>query len=307
MTLNFERVAGPFALTEGPVWDGEAVLFTDIPNSRIMRYHSSSGQCTEFQTATNHANGLMFDRDGRLYACEEGARRIVRYDTDGRRTVLADCFDGKRFNSPNDLAFDALGRLWFTDPRYGDKMDDLELDHQSVYRLDPLHDGGHDGERDGQWTLTRVTHDTSKPNGILISPDQHWLYVAQSEYGEGSPRELRAYPINDDGTVGAFHVLHNFYPHRAIDGMCLDIDGNIIATAGWQRSGPGPMIYVFAPNGRVLETHPVPVDHPTNCTFGEADLQTLFVTAGGSLYRARTERRGYLVYPAANHSNVPHR
>ena len=290
MTWGFERVGGPFALTEGPAWDGNAVLFTDIPNNRIMRYRPSSGQCTEYQTATDHANGLMLDRDGRLYACEEGTRRVVRYNSDGSRSVLADHFEGKRLNSPNDLAFDEQGSLWFTDPRYGDKTDDLELDHQSVYRLDP--------EPDGEWQITRVTYDTSKPNGILISPDQQWLYVAQSEYGDGNPRELRAYSINDDRTVGAYHVLHNFYPHRGVDGMCLDTDGNIVATAGWQVSGPGPMIYVFAPNGRVLETHPVPTDHPTNCTFGDADLQTLFVTAGGSLYRVRTERRGYLTYPA---------
>ena len=125
------------------------------------------------------------------------------------------------------------------------------------------------------------------------------LYVAQSEYGDSDDkkRELRGYPINDDGTVGEHEVLHNFFPHRGIDGMCLDTEGNIVATAGWEESGPGPMIYVFAPNGRVLETHPLPTDRPTNCTFGDADLQTLYVTAGGCLYRVRTERKGYLIYP----------
>ena len=97
--------------------------------------------------------------------------------------------------------------------------------------------------------------------------------------------------------MGAYQVLHNFYPHRGIDAMCLDAEGNIVATAGWRENGPGPMIYVFAPNGRVLETHPIPIDRPTNCTFGDADLQTLFVTAGGCLYRARTQRQGYLIYP----------
>lgn len=289
MSWKFERLAGPFAFTEGPAWDGDAVLFTDIPNSRIVRYHPNDGACTEHRTATNEANGLMFDKDGQLYACEGGARRVVRYNADGTATVIADDFEGKRLNSPNDLAFDRQGRLWFTDPRYGDKADDLELDHQSVFRLDP--------QADGQWAIARVTFDTSKPNGLLISPDQQWLYVAQSEYGDGRPRELRAYPINDDGTVGAYQVLHNFYPHRGIDGMCLDVEGNIVATAGWEQSGPGPMLYVFAANGRVLETHPVPIDRPTNCTFGDADLQTLFVTAGGCLYRTRTNRQGYLIYP----------
>jgi len=290
MSWDFERIAGPFSdLTEGPAWDGEALLFTDIPNSRIMRYDPGSGGCEVFRAGTNGANGLMFDRDGGLYACEGGGRRMVRYHEDGRTTVLADRFEGKRLNSPNDLAFDARGRLWFTDPRYIGGTDDLELDHQSVFRLDPA--------TDGAWRIHRVTYDTTKPNGLLISPDQRWLYVAHSEYGEDKKRELRAYPINDDGTVGAYEVRHNFYPHRGIDGMCLDTDGNIIAAAGWQESGPGPMIYVFAPNGRVLETHPFPVDRPTNCTFGDSDLKTLYVTASGCLYRVRTERTGYLIYP----------
>ena len=290
MSWDFERIAGPFSdLTEGPAWDGEALLFTDIPNSRIMRYDPGSGGCEVFRSGTNGANGLMFGRDGGLYACEGDGRRMVRYHADGRTTVLADRFEGKRLNSPNDLAFDVRGKLWFTDPRYGDRMDDLEFDHQSVFRLDPLPDGA--------WKIHRVTYDTTKPNGLLISPDQRWLYVAQSEYGEDKKRELRAYPINDDGTIGEYEVRHNFYPHRGIDGMCLDTDGNIIAAAGWQESGPGPMIYVFAPNGRVLETHPFPVDRPTNCTFGDSDLKTLYVTASGCLYRARTERTGYLIYP----------
>jgi gluconolactonase len=149
-----------------------------------------------------------------------------------------------------------------------------------------------------------VTFDTTRTNGLLVAPDQHTLYVAQSEYGEHKMRELRAYPINDDGSLGAYCVLHTFYPHRGIDGMCLDTEGNIVATAGWDESGPGPMIYVFSPTGRVLETHPVPVDRPTNCTFGDSDLRTLYVTtASGYLLRARTPRQGHLVYPAAGVSS----
>ena len=288
MHWDFEKVAGPFSFTEGPAWDGEAVLFTDIPNSRIMRYKPYCGECTVYRTGTNGANGLMFDKAGRLYGCEGSGRRIVRYEGDGTTSVIVDQFEDKRLNSPNDLAFDKLGCIWFTDPRYGDRTDDLELDHQSVYRLD--------SKSDDTWTITRATFDTTKPNGLLISPDGKWLYVAQSEYGENKKRELRAYPLRDDGTVGGYEVLHNFYPNRGVDGMCLDTEGNIIAAAGWRKSGPGPMIYIFAPNGRVLETHPIPADIPTNCTFGDADLQTLYVTAGGCLYRVRTERTGYLIF-----------
>jgi gluconolactonase len=291
MSWKFETVAGPFGFTEGPAWDGESLLFSDIPSNRILRYDPTSHEVSVYRENTHEGNGLMFDAQGRLYGCQggSGGRRVVRYESDGV-TVIADRFEGKRLNSPNDLAFDSRGRLWFTDPRYGELRADMELDHESVFRADP--------QADGSWTLHRMTWDTTRPNGLLISPDGRFLYVAQSEYGEDRKRELRSYPIHADGMLGRHSVLHNFYPHRGIDGMCLDADGNIVATAGWEETGPGPMIYVFAPNGRVLETHPVPFDRPTNCSWGGIDLSTLYVTVGtGHLLRAETGRRGHLVYP----------
>ncbi|MCX6045211.1 MAG: SMP-30/gluconolactonase/LRE family protein [Chloroflexi bacterium] len=298
MSWQFELLLEPIGLTEGPAWDGSGLLFTNIPNSRILRYDGATGEISIFREGTNLANGLMLDKTGKLYACEGGTpeqsdigRRIVRYEPDGTTVVIVDRFEGKRFNSPNDLAIDNQGRIWFTDPRYGNDRSDMELDHESVYRADP--------QADGTWQVVRVTFDTTAPNGLLLSPDNKTLYVAQSKYGDDQKRELRAYPINEDGTVGQYQVLHNFYPHRGIDGMCLDTDGNIVATAGWEVSGPGAMIYVFAPNGRVLETHPLPAERPTNCTFGDADLRTLYVTTiAGHLFRARTGRQGLLHYPA---------
>lgn len=296
MSWEFELLLEPTSITEGPAWDGSGLVFTDINRSRILRYDSVSGDIVPYRTGTNRANGLMFDKDGHLYGCEqgtpdeEGGRRIVRYEADGGTTVICDQYEGKKFNSPNDLAIDEQGCIWFTDPRYGDNRNDMELDHESVYRAKP--------QADGSWSVTRMTHDTTAPNGLLLSPDNKTLYVAQSKYGEGEKRELRAYPILADGTLGAYQVLHNFYPHRGIDGMCLDIEGNIVATAGWELSGPGGMIYVFAPNGRVLETHPVPCQRPTNCTFGDEDLQTLYVTSiEGHLLRTRTTSKGRLHYP----------
>jgi gluconolactonase len=291
MPLQFEKVAGGFGVTEGALWDGQALLFTDIPAARIMRFDPKTNACTVYKSDTHQANGLRMDAQGRIYACEGGGRRITRYETDGSVTVLADRFEGKRFCGPNDLAIDAQGRIWFTDPHYdgapvyGDSFGSLELDHQSVYRLDP--------STAGAYAITRVTFDTTKPNGVLVSPDETTLYVAQSAYGEGSVRQLRAYPIGRDGTLGKHTVLHDFGAHRGIDGMKLDSEGNIVATAGAQRGGPGPMIYVFAPDGTVLEATPFPEDRPTNCTFGGDDMRTLYVTNfTGSLHRAHTQRKG---------------
>jgi len=285
MSWTFEILAEPMGLTEGPAWDGSGLLFSNIPHSRIMRYDAATGQISVWREGTNKANGLMLDSQGRLYACEGDGRRMVYYPVDGETVVLCDNYQGKRLNSPNDLAIDSRGQIWFTDPRYGDFRDDMELDHESIFRLEP--------RRDGSWEAVRVTYDTTYPNGLLLSHDEKTLYVAQSKYGDGQLRELRAYPVHPDGSVGPYEVLHNFYPHRGIDGMTLDVEGHIIATAGWELSGPGGMIYVFAPNGRVLETHPLPCDRPTNCTFGGPDLTDLYVTSiEGHLLRARTDRQG---------------
>lgn len=291
MAWHFEVLLEPIGLTEGPVWDGRFLFFTNIVNSRIFRYDPEGGEFTVWREGTNEANGLMLDGNGLINACEGGGRRMVQYPEGGETIVMCAEFEGGRLNSPNDLAIDSRGRVWFTDPRYGDYRDDMELEHESVYRLDP--------RPDGSWMPLRVTYDTTAPNGLLLSPDEETLYVAQSKNGEGQKRELWAYPIVEDSSghqsriVGDHQVMHNFYPHRGVDGMCLDVDGNIIATAGWGESGPGGMIYVFAPDGRVLETHPVPCDSPTNCAFAGPDLRDLYVTSTeGHLLRARTDRQG---------------
>src|SRR5579864_4634666 len=131
MDWQFEVAAGPFGFTEGPAWDGEALLFADIPGSRVLRWDPSNGETSVYLEGTHEGNGLMFDARGRLYGCQggSGGRRIVRYERTGGVTVIVDRFDGKRLNSPNDLAFDREGRLWFSDPRYGSYRTDMELDH----------------------------------------------------------------------------------------------------------------------------------------------------------------------------------
>lgn len=283
MSWHFENAIEPIGtITEGPVWDGNAIIFTNIANSRILRYCPTTRDLTVLRSHTYECNGLALDGDKKLYGCEGGSagRRVVRYNEDGSTDVVASQYEGKHLNSPNDLIVDRGGRVWFTDPRYGDYRSDMELEHESVYRCDP--------QPDGSWTVNRMTQDTSCPNGLVLSPDETTLYVAESKYGEGEHRELRAYPVLADGTLGSCRVLHNFYPHRGIDGMRVDAAGNIIATAGWSESGPGPMIYVFAPSGRVLATHPLPEDLPTNCCFGDLDLHGLYVTTiGGHLLCAR--------------------
>ena len=297
MSWDFIAVQGPFGGTsEGPAWDGEFLFFTHIPDSKIYKFDPKTSTTQVFRENTNCANGLMFDEDGKLYACEGGGRRVVRYDGDST-TVLADSYQGSKFNVPNDLAIDPEGRVWFTDPFYegaggawSEDRSNKELDYDSVYRIDL---------KDGKSTEgTRVTEDTTRPNGLLFSLDFKTLYVAQSGRLEDEKRQLRAYPVNSDGSLGPHEVIHDFGEHRGIDGMVLDVEGNIIATAGYKAGGPGPMIYVFSASGEVLETHPTPFDRPTNCSFGGEDLSTLYVTTiDGFLLRAFTERQGRLAYP----------
>jgi len=300
MSWKFELLMKPPAkpLTEGPVWDGEFLNFTHIQASKILRYDLKTNAITDMRSSTNRTNGLAYDANGQLFGCCSGGRAIVRFDADGKNTVIADRVDGKKLNTPNDLAIDRKGRIWFTNPVNDgnwDKTEVKELDNQSVLRADP--------QKDGSYTVTRVTFDTTQPNGILVSQNNRTLYVAESSYTRGIARELRAYPIKEDGSLGAPDVLFTWGEdargvHRGIDGMCFDADGNIVATNGWEVSGPGPMITVFSPTGRVLETHPVPANRPTNCCFGGPDLTTLFVTTTqGHFFKAQTNRVGWAMYP----------
>ena len=300
MSWKFELVMKPGAipLTEGPVWDGEYLYFTHIQASKILRYDLKTNTISDWRSGTNRTNGLAHDERGRLFGCCSGGRAIVRFEPDGKNTVIADRVDGKKLNTPNDLAIDRKGRIWFTNPVNDgnwDKTEVKELDNQSVLRADP--------QKDGSYSVTRVTVDTTQPNGILVSQDNRTLYVAESSYTVGVPRQLRAYPILDDGSLGKYDVLFTWGEdargvHRGIDGMCFDAEGNIIATAGWEVSGPGPMLYVFSPKGRVLETHPVAANRPTNVCFGGPDMTTVFVTSTqGHFFKAQTKRVGWAMFP----------
>jgi len=295
--MDFDLVAGPYeGPTGGVVWDGAALLFTLIDEGRLMRFDPDSGAVDEARRYTNRVNGLALGPGGELYGAQEGGRRLVEFTRDGRLVAVDALLDGKYHNQPSDLVVDRRHRIWLTDPRhrvipFGPQIFPL-LEHQSVLRLER-------NERRA-WTAQRITYDTACPRAVLLSGDERTLYVADGgPDAQAGVRELRAYPVRDDGSVGPYAVLHTFGsdsrgPHRGVEGMCLDADGNIVACAGWQRSGPGPMIYVFAPTGAVLETHPFPVDRPNRCCFGGRDRGVLYVTSeGGHLYRAGTGRRGF--------------
>jgi sugar lactone lactonase YvrE len=280
-----EKVASGFAFTEGPVMDAAGnVLFTDIPNNRIMKYNPADGSTSVFRQPSGRANGLEFDREGRLVACEgnssDGGRRVSRTERDGSVVALASTYNGHRLNSPNDLHLDPKGRIYFTDPRYGDR-NGVEQDKEAVYRIDA----------DGK--VTRVLEDVQRPNGILVSADGRTLFVADNHSDQGGNRTLVAYDIGAKGELTGKRVLADFAPGRGIDGMALDVEGNIYATAGARdRAG----VYVITPQGKRLAFIPVPED-PTNCAFAGPDRKTLYVTAGTSVYRIKLGIAGYLIFP----------
>ncbi len=296
MTWDFELIAGPYAGPNGGLaWDGKGMLFSLIDEGRILRFDPHRRTVEEFRRYTNRTNGIAFGPDGILYGCQEGGRRIIQFLPDGSAAPTANQVAGRYHNFPSDLAVDREGRVWFSDPYHRTPAFGPQifppLDHASVLRL----------ERDErrQWTIRRITHDTAAPRAVLLSPDEGTLYVAEGDAERDGPRELRAYPVRGDGSVGPYTVLHTFGadhrgPHRGIEGLCLDHHGNIVACGGWKRSGAGPLIYVFSPSGAVLETHPLPGDLPMRCAFGDTDLESLYVTTGeGNLFRARAAgRRG---------------
>ncbi|MBI1832412.1 MAG: SMP-30/gluconolactonase/LRE family protein [Planctomycetes bacterium] len=280
---KLEKLWSEGEFTEGPAYGPDrCIYFSDIGN-RIMKYDPRTGRTTEFRNPSGRANGNKFDPKGRLVTCEGantgGNRRITRTEKDGSITVLADNWKSKKFNSPNDLVIDSKNRVYFTDPRYVGN-EPREIDSESVYRIDP------------DKTVTQIIFHVQKPNGICLSPDMKTLYLADSPPAPKGKRLLLAYPLKDDGTVGKKKELHNFGDDRGIDGMCIDIKGNLYATAGRDKTGG---VYIFTPDGKKTEFIPTP-ETPTNCIFGGEDRRMLYITAGKSLYRIHLTIDGFAVY-----------
>jgi gluconolactonase len=255
------KVVGDCKFTEGPAFSPKGfLLFSDIPNSRIVRV-DADGTVSDFLKPSGAANGLVFDKAGNLYACQGGARRVVKIGTqDGKIEPLCDSYDGKPLNSPNDLALDGHGGLYFTDPRYGGDAK-IEQSCMGVYYVD------------ANGKTTRVIEDRARPNGILVSNDHKMLLVA-----EPNKRELWSYAITAPGKLGEGKLI--FTGDETVDGggpdgMCLDEQGHIYTTY--------KSIVVLKSDGSVVGRIPVP-EHPANCTFGGADGKTLYITARTSLY-----------------------
>lgn len=273
---KLEMVWGDGEFTEGPaVAPDGSIFFSDIGES-IYRYEPNSGKTELFRRPSGRANGLMFNPKGELIACEGanigGARRIsvttgINGGKDGTVRTLADGFEGKRFNSPNDLAIDALGRVYFTDPRYVGS-EPRELDFEAVFLVSP------------NGAVAVATREISKPNGILVSPEGKTVYV--SDNNQQGNRHLVAFSVKADGTLEGKRVLHDFGTGRGIDGMAIDTAGNIYATAG---TGDKAGVYVFSPQGTPMALIPTPGD-PTNCDFGNGDdAATLYVTCANAKER----------------------
>ena len=284
------EVATTVAFTEGPAVDREGnVYFTDITSQRILML-SADGVLSTYRENSNVANGLLIDPQGRLIACEgstferpgvklKGTPRVTRTDLKtGVVEVLADSYEGRPLIGPNDVTIDGRGRLYFT-----------ELNGAAVYRIDAP----------GKIARILSAPDIQRPNGIQVSPDDRRLYLVEANQAQGGARLIRSYDLEPDGSVRSMRVHYDFSPGRSADGISIDIEGNLYASAGMnQLRGTSETldtkagVYVISPAGKLIEFIPIAEDFITNNAFGGPDMRTLYVTAGKTLYKIRTEIAG---------------
>jgi len=289
MSAQEIEVAATLSFTEGPTVDKAGnVFFTDIIGNRIMKL-DTKGIYSVFRANANVANGMVFDPEGRLIVCEGatferpgvklvGKPRVTRTDMKtGKIEVLTDNYQGKPYVGPNDVTYDSQGRLYFTD-----------LEGGSVYRIDAP----------GKVVRLLTNPEVQWPNGIQISPDEKTLYLVEANRNPGGARMIRAYDLKD-GNVSNMRVFYNFFPGRSADGMSIDTQGNIYASAGLnQLRGTTETldtkcgVHVISPAGKLIKFYPIPEDIITNNAFGGPDMKTLYVTAGKTLFKIRTDIAG---------------
>lgn len=284
-----EQLGTGMRWAEGPVWfgDGRYLLVSDIPNNRIMRYDDASGAFTVFRQPANFSNGMARDRQGRLLVCEHLTRSVTRTEYNGKTTVLADRFDGKRLNSPNDIVCKSDGSIWFTDPPFGiggtweGERASPELPH-SVYRIAP----------DGKLGL--VTAELAGPNGLAFSPDEKKLYIVEARAQPS--RIIWGYDVAADGKLSNKTKVIDANGPGSIDGFKVDTDGNL--WCGWGSNGsPGANpadldgVMVFNPQGKAIGFIRLP-ERCANLTFGGAKNNRLFMASCHSLYALYVEAHG---------------
>jgi gluconolactonase len=279
-----ERIATGMRWSEGPVWigDGRYLLWSDIPNNRIMRWDEETGAVSVFRHPSNYANGNTRDREGRLLTCEHDTRRITRTEHDGTITVIADRYDGKPLNSPNDIVCKSDGSIWFTDPPFGilgfyeGHMATPELP-TNVYRWDP---------KTGK--LAVVAGDINRPNGLAFSPDESKLYIIESG---GAPRYIRVYDMADGGTrpVNSRRLI-TADDNGTPDGMRVDVDGNL--WCGWGMGADGlDGVTVFNPDGKRIGRIDLP-ERCANVCFGGTNRNRLFMASSTSVYSLFVNTQG---------------
>lgn len=295
--------AARVTLLEGPAFDADGTLyFSDIAGNRLYKM-APGGAVSIFRADSGRTNGNTFDAQGRLLSCEGaeqgpgGRRRIVRTDLKtGTVEVLTDRFQGKRYNSPNDIVADAQGRVWFTDPYYGEDLASLEMGVEGVYRVDP----------DGSVHRVLGQPAIERPNGLALTPDSRTLYLVDSHARPGGNRKVWAFDVSPDGSPSNQRLVFDFGRGRGGDGLRLDQDGNLWVAGGiamprhaGETTDVPPGVYIITPQGKLLGRVPIPEDLCTNLAFGGPDRKTLHVTAGKTVYRVAVNVAGWALFPPA--------
>lgn len=294
-------VAARTSFLEGPAFDAHGVLyFSDLIGNRIYTM-TPAGAIVVFREDSGRTNGNTFDAQGRLISCEGaehgigGRRRVVRTDiANGKYEVLTDTYQGKRYNAPNDVVVDIQGRIWFTDPYYGEDRSILEQDAEAIYRIEP----------DGRVIRVISQPQIERPNGLAITPDAKTLYVIDSNSRPGGNRKVWAFSLAPDGSPTSQRLVYDFGKGRGGDGMRLDVQGNLWVAAGItiprtaaETADVPPGVYVITPDGKLLGRIPIPEDVITNLAFGGPDGKLLHVVAGKSVFRIPVGVAGYALYP----------